>query len=109
MLSSEDFGDLTGAGGCNIERTEERAISMAQLNLLVEHARRRLKVRPFSVDRPAADGKWTKESLTSVDEMSLYDMNSNVILPATSEKRCSMVELLAKEVQRPDYFVSLQL
>jgi hypothetical protein len=109
MLWTDDFSDLTGAGGFDIPLTEERAISLVQLNLLVEHARRRLKVRPFSVDRPAADGKWTKESLTSVDEMSLYDMNSNVILPATSEKRCSMVELLAKEVQRPNYFVSLQL
>lgn len=106
MLRADDFSDLTSAGGFDIPLTEERAISLAQLDLLVAHTRRRLKCRPWSVDRPAADGKWTKYSLTRISEVSLYDLNSNVILPVTSKRQCSMVELLATTVQSPDYFVS---
>ena len=106
MLWTDDFSDLTSAGGFDIPLTEERAMSLAQLDLLVAHTRRRLKCRPWSVDRPAADGKWTKYSLTLTTEVSLYDLNSNVILPVTSKRQCSMVELLATAVQSLDYFVS---
>ena len=106
MLWSEDFSHLLGAGGCDIALTEERAISITQMDLLVTHAIRRLQMRPWLVDRPGEGGKWTKYNLTSFGEATLYDLNSNCILPATSERRCSMVELLATEAQPPDYFVS---
>ena len=109
MLWTEDFSDLTSVGGCDIVRTEERAMSLVQLDLLIAHTRRRLKTRPWSVDRVDEEGKWTKYFLTSPGEVSLYDLNSHVILPSTSERRCSMVELLAPAVQSPDYFVSLPL
>ena len=36
----------------------------------------------------------------------LYDLNSNVVVLATVERRCSMVELLASDAQSPDFFVS---
>ena len=109
MLWTDDFSDLTSAGGFDIPLTEERAISAAQLDLLVDHTRRRLKCGPWTVDRRSADGTWSKYSLTLTSEVSLYDLNSNVILPVTSERQCSMVELLATAVQRPDYFVSCGL
>ena len=44
--------------------------------------------------------------ITSVEEVTLYDCNTYVILPATAEKECSMVELMASEEQPPHYFVS---
>ena len=109
MLWNENFSDLMDAGGCDIPLTEERAISLVQLDLLITHTRRRLKRRPWSVDRPAANGKWRKCSLSLTSEVTLYDLNSNVILPSTSERRCSMVELLATAAQPPDYFVSSPL
>ena len=87
MLQTDDFSDLTNADGFHIPLTEERAISLAQLDLLVAHTRRRLKCRPWSVDRPTPDGKWTKYSLTLTSEVTLYDLNSNVILPVTSKRQ----------------------
>ena len=109
ILRTKDFSDLPSGGGFDIPLTQERAISAAQLDLLVDHTRRRLSHRPWTVDRPSADGEWTKHSLTLISEVSLYDLNSNVILPVTSERQCSMVELLATAAQSPDYFVSLPL
>ena len=44
--------------------------------------------------------------LSEVEKVTLYDISSKVLLLATVERQCSMVELLASEDQSPDFFVS---
>ena len=40
------------------------------------------------------------------NEVNLYDLDKYVIRPATEEKQCAMVELMASGEQPPDFFVS---
>ena len=103
---SIDFSDLTLSAGCRIPATEMRAISLAQITLMVQHMRRRLREGPaWMVGRPKDDG-WCEIALTDPREVTLYDINSQVILLATAERECSMVELLASHEQKPDFFTS---
>ena len=45
--------------------------------------------------------------LNDPKEVNLYDLNKYVILPATIELKCSMVELMTTRAeQAPDFFVS---
>ena len=126
------FADLaTAPGGCfPIADTARRAITLVQLARIAEHVGRRLGYRyvepvvkkEYSVVKVTALGRWERSPdaagerwfggrdkdvpITSVEEVTLYDCNTYVILPATAEKECSMVELMASEEQPPHYFVS---
>ena len=129
------FADLaTAPGGCfPIADTARRAITLEQLARIAEHVGRRLGYRyvepvvkkaeyPYEKDQVTALGRWERSPdaagerwfggpnkdvpITSVEEVTLYDCNTYVILPATAEKECSMVELMASEEQPPHYFVS---
>jgi hypothetical protein len=44
--------------------------------------------------------------ITSLEQVTLYDLNTHFILPQTAKHECSLVELLAEGPQKPDYFVS---
>ena len=122
------FADLaTAPGGCfPIADTARRAITLVQLARIAEHVGRRLGYRYVEPDKRGttvtALGRWERSPdaagerwfggrdkdvpITSVEEVTLYDCNTYVILPATAEKECSMVELMASEEQPPHYFVS---
>jgi hypothetical protein len=123
-----DFADLASApGGCfRIADTARRAITLVQLARIAEHVGRRLGYRyvepVIEYGNVTALGRWERSPdaagerwfggrdkdvpITSVEEVTLYDCNTYVILPATAEKECSMVELMASEEQPPHYFVS---
>ena len=126
------FADLaTAPGGCfPIAATARRAITLVQLARIAEHVGRRLGYRyvePVMEEKKGrmhvtALGRWERSPdaagerwfggpnkdvpITSVEEVTLYACNTYVILPATAEKECSMVELMASEEQPPHYFVS---
>ena len=126
------FADLaTAPGGCfPIADTARRAITLVQLARIAEHVGRRLGYRyvepvieeKYGQPKVTALGRWERSPdaagerwfggpnkdvpITSVEEVTLYDCNTYVILPATAEKECSMVELMASEEQPPHYFVS---
>ena len=126
------FADLaTAPGGCfPIADTARRAITLEQLARIAEHVGRRLGYRyvepvieeKYGQPKVTALGRWERSPdaagerwfggrdkdvpITSVEEVTLYDCNTYVILPATAEKECSMVELMASEEQPPHYFVS---
>ena len=93
------FDDLQ-VGGCSIEKTEERGVSITQLELLWKHIERRCV-------------HWvsnTGEQL-SANEINLYDVAKYVVIPATKPtetkpKGCSFVEMVALGPQRPRWFVS---
>ena len=109
LVSTGVFSDLTPTqGGCDILETERRAINLDQLQLINAHMVQRLANGPaWMVSRyDAATAELKKQPLSVPEEVSLYDLNEHVLLPFTSIKRCSMVEMVASESQRPDYFVS---
>ena len=85
------------AARCTIPKTEERAITLRQLRRVCAHIKRRC-VRE----------RWTnnKGELLTPEQVTLYDANRYVIMPATERLRCAFVELVASGPQRPVWFVS---
>ena len=101
-----DFDDLKINGGCTINDTALRAISLNQLEMIQTHAARRLEQAPWKVTK-YIQGAWTDDyMLSKLEEVTLYDLNQQVVLLSTVERQCSMVELLAIQSQQPDFFVS---
>ena len=106
QASTIDFDDLKISGGCTIDDTALRAISLDQLELILTHAARRLEQAPWKVTKYIQDA-WTDDyMLSKLEEVTLYDLNQHVVLLSTVERQCSMVELLAIQDQQPDFFVS---
>jgi len=95
-----DFSDLCVGGGCTIEKTEWRAITLEQLGALISHIRRRCELEVWVSCNPKNPVKLTP------DTVNLYDAVHFVVSPATECRRCSYVELVADEVQKPNWFVS---
>lgn len=104
--SKIDFSDLQTSGGCSIEDTARRAASLDQLRLLLAHTKRRLAEEPWKVTKYDSGVRVDDCELSELEEVTLYDQNANVVLLATVERQCSMVELLASEEQPGDYFCS---
>ena len=100
-----DWSDLKVHEGCSILATEERAISLAQLEQLNKHFTRRLDESEWTVSR-LVDGQFVKRQVSDPEDISLYDLNEQLVLPCSVERQCSMVEILAKGPQIPDFFVS---
>lgn len=101
-----DFSDLVSAeGGCTIDDTALRAISLSQLERVILHLRRRLtSEREVWMVRDRE--KKNMKELTSPDTVTLYNLNTYCIKAATLAKQTSLVELMASSSQQPDYFVS---
>ena len=106
------FDELVRPGGpIAIPNAEERAITLGQLKRTFEHASHRCHSEGWLGKRPTASDEWKYEHLTP-GTISLYDMCSHVILPATHDRyidgttKPSYVELMADGSQPPDYFVS---
>jgi len=112
-----------GKGGCLISDTTLRAISIEQLERLVEHVDSRLDAgeelaytpsypgaplrsitKCIPMKRKTEDG-YGHEEYTTMDA-NLYDMDALIIRPATKGRECSLVELMAEGEQPPDYFIS---
>ena len=97
-------------GGCKIEKTEERAISLVQLEAVEANVVRRCEKEKWKGGRPDgtdAEGKpkWKTVALTP-ETVNLYDADKYLIKPVTVARRCSLVEVLAAGPQPPDWFVS---
>ena len=97
-------------GGCKIELTEERAISLVQLEAVWANIERRCEKEKWEGGRPDgtdAEGKvkWKTVALTP-ESVNLYDADKYLIKPVTVARRCSLVEVLAAGPQPPDWFVS---
>mmetsp|Transcript_50803 Transcript_50803/g.91271 ORF Transcript_50803/g.91271 Transcript_50803/m.91271 type:complete len:772 (+) Transcript_50803:80-2395(+) len=84
-----------------IEGAEHRAINAMQLLRVVNYAKENCERWEDTSQRSPTRGQ-----LLSPEVLNLYHINEFVILPATKEDNCSCVELLASEIQDPDYFVS---
>jgi hypothetical protein len=93
-----DFSDLVPDGaGCEIPKTEERGINLKQLLTVYTHILRRCE----------AEG-WTdfKKAKLTPRTVALYDCAGYVLNPATKQRQCSYIELVARASQVPTFFVS---
>ena len=85
------------AKGCVIPHAEHRAIQLAQLRTLLAHVKRRCDQEVWV----HPDGK----RMTTA-EVNQYDVTAYVTKPVTRERKCSYVEIVANDEQKPDWFVS---
>lgn len=84
------------SGGCDIELVADRAITPSQLTHLENFILRR-----------CSDGVVDLEGdLVSVDCITTRDLVTYMVVPATQDRGCSFVELVASGPQRLDWFVS---
>ena len=110
-LAATDLSrEFRALGGYAIKLTEERAISLVQLEAVWANIERRCKKEKWKGGRPNgtdAEGKpqWMTVALKP-ENVNLYDADTYVIRPLTVERRCSLVEVLAAGPQPPDWFVS---
>ena len=94
--------------GCDIPQTELRGIKLKQLRKLYEHIEQRCAEGEWEVfDVKDESGNTKYKTIKKTPEtINLYDVNQNIILPLTKERKCSFVELIATEPQPPKWFVS---
>jgi len=92
--------DLTlESKGCIIERTEERAITIPQLDRVLNHIQRRCEAEHWLETRDFTNTLLYKK-------VNLYETNFYVIRPSTKDLRIAFVELIATGPQSPKWFVS---
>lgn len=93
----DEEGEIRGC--VHIEKTEERAITVRQLQDVVDHLE--------ANHRTWKDGKGELLLKLALD-INLYDVTLNYICPQTKHHQCAYVELVAKGRQLPKwYHVSL--
>ena len=98
IAARADFRELVPFGrGCAIEKTEERAISLAQLRAVRATIERRCEAEGWAT--------WQGQPLVP-GAVALYDADKYLIRPATVARKCAFVELVAARPQPPDWFVS---
>lgn len=97
-------------GAVDIAEAAERAMTLWQLKTVKEHTHRRCRDEAW-IGKRFAGGRMRFDLLQPQD-VNLYDVASQVILPATfghvladGETKPSFVELVADGPQPPDYFV----
>ena len=108
----DDFSDLRPGPGCEINRVEERAITLPQLETLHVSIARRCSAQARWGDGwqilpeheqlrcPVRTGVLTPSAVT------LHDAVEHLVKPATAARRCSYVEFVAGGPQRARWFVS---
>lgn len=97
------FSDLYVGDGCDIQYSKDRGITLQQLQRVMAH----IKLR-------CVQDQWWDSGLTSPTYGQPLDTSSInwhqvvhwIVLPATHERRCSYMELVAQDVQTTLWFVS---
>ena len=90
------------ARGCTIAKAELRGITLRQLKDIASTILRRCSVEKWTGTDPSQpQGTYLKP-----EDVTLYDLVQYNILPATNERQCSYVEVIADGPQRPKWFVS---
>ncbi|KAJ1633520.1 hypothetical protein T492DRAFT_866629 [Pavlovales sp. CCMP2436] len=92
---------LHGYKGFAIAEPSERGITLAQLRHTFECALERCALERWTSTNPRNVGQ-----PLVLETITLYDLVSNFIVPATGGGRRALVELLASEPQPPVWFVS---
>ena len=100
----ELFQDLSLNGdGCLIPLTEDRSITVTQLQVLYSHVDRRCLAEQW---RDCTTVSKYFGQLLEPATLNLYQAVAWVVLPATASRCCSLVELMASHPQKPHWFCS---
>ena len=95
--------------GCTIQDQTMRGIQLQQLRSLIVHLKRRCKSEGWVTTDEEVNAELGLETGASTplewDRCSMYDVLAYVVKPATRARRCSFVELVAKDAQRPEWYV----
>ena len=84
IRKEQAFVSMLG-GGCEIQPTEHRGISLVQLRAVLAHIGRRCAAERWS--------DW-QGTLLAAEKVTLYDCTQYVILPFTVQRRCAFVEMV---------------
>ena len=97
----------------SLDRVEYRAITLEQMNTLFrEEVESRADADGFLPGWYETryfnrkDKTWLQQKLCHKDTINLYDFMHWCIKPKCAEKKCSYVQLVADEPQKPAWFVS---
>eukprot|EP00930_Biecheleria_cincta_P013440 TRINITY_DN11974_c0_g1_i1.p1 TRINITY_DN11974_c0_g1~~TRINITY_DN11974_c0_g1_i1.p1 ORF type:complete len:685 (-),score=89.45 TRINITY_DN11974_c0_g1_i1:144-2147(-) len=101
-VAKADFSDIRAwpGSGCEIPDPVDRGITLEQLRAVLAHARRRCEAEGWIM------GGRNRGQLVQTDSVNLYDLCAYTIVPATKERCCSLVELVADEPQLTLWLVS---
>ena len=95
--------------GCTIQDQTMRGIQLQQLRSLIVHLKRRCNSEGWVTTDEEVNAELGLETGASTplewDRCSMYDVLAYVVKPATRARRCSFVELVAKDAQRPEWYV----
>ena len=95
--------------GCTIQDQTMRGIQLQQLRSLIVHLKRRCNSEGWVTTDEEVNAELGFETGASTplewDRCSMYDVLAYVVQPATRARRCSFVELIAKDAQRPEWYV----
>jgi hypothetical protein len=83
--------------GCEIKEPENRAMLLSQLRTVLMHIKRRCESETW---------KDSEDNRLNANQANHYDVAAYITKPATRARRCSYVELIASQAQRPNWFVS---
>jgi len=97
--------DLCGTG-CSIALTEERGITVLQLHGVRRHVIMHGCEWSDSFQGTSEEPNPNYEKPLKPEEINLYQVCENLIKPATAERKCSFVELIANAPQPPRWFIS---
>jgi hypothetical protein len=102
VVGADRFAQLRGASvGCEIDLCEERGITIQQLQHTLATATALCTAEGWTSTAPGCS-----HVRLEAHTMTLYDVTSQVVIPATTARQCSLVELLATGPQPPTWFVS---
>jgi len=90
-----------------IDKAEHRGINLTQLDRVLAFAEMACKAQAWTDTAPPAYSQ-TSGQVLEMSFLNLYHCNTWVIMPATKEHNCSMVEVLFvdKTQQKPKWFLS---
>lgn len=105
-LFTSMLGSRAGVGlpeGCEIPAIDERAITITQLKKLFTLASRRCSTEGWVSTDPVASLRWNKK--LTAETMTHADVERHLVIPATRDRKCSLVELLATAPQPVQWYV----
>ena len=102
-----DFSDLLSGVGSAISDAAERAISLEQLDACLRHVERRFTAgEAWMVKRAGSKVSFADTEISSAARANMHDLNAYVLKPMTMRRKCSYVEMVAREAQPPDFFAA---
>ena len=95
--------------GCVIDDASMRAVTVLDIERMLEHMNRRMQHNPniFKVKRPWGDNWGMVDAvLENVQDVCLYDICQYLVMPACLARQKSIMEEMSNKAAAPDFYVS---